>query len=359
MARRTWILPVFAAVTVVIALVAALRGGRRAVPAAADSTVTVARRTFASTVTAVGAVKPRIGAEVKVGSRLSGRVRRLRAAIGDQVKQGQVLAELETEELDAIIAQRRAEVQRDAATEKLAASEWERQQALLRDGSTTAAQADAAREQFTVAQAGHARALAALEHARVERSFTVIAAPISGTVASISTQEGETVAAGLSAPTFVTIVDLARLQVNAYVDEVDIGKVAVGQEVTFAVDAFPARDFAGRVAAIYPTATLQDNVVKYVVAVDITGGYAGQLRPDMTASVRIQLDSREVLAIPTRAIRREGGQSVVHVLDQRGAEKRTIRTGWRDGPWVEVVHGLQAGERVLLDPPATGGTGDR
>ncbi len=86
-----------------------------------------------------------------------------------------------------------------------------------------------ARREFDLAQrearAEHSRAIATLELARVERSFAVIRAPISGTIASVATQEGETVAAGLSAPTFVTIVDLARLQVHAYVDEVDIGKV--------------------------------------------------------------------------------------------------------------------------------------
>ena len=110
---------------------------------------------------------------------------------------------------------------------------------------------------------------AQLSEARVNLSYATITAPISGVIGSVTTQEGETVAAGLNAPTFVVIVDLDRLQVNAFVDEVDIGKVALGQRVTFNVDAFPAQDFTGAVAAIYPSATIQDNVVKYVVAIDI------------------------------------------------------------------------------------------
>jgi hypothetical protein len=134
----------------------------------------------------------------------------------------------------------------------------------------------------------------------------VLRAPIAGVVASVATQEGETVAAGLSAPTFVTIVDLERLQVDAYVDEVDIGRIQVGQRALFTVDAFPARDFSGRVAAIYPTATIQDNVVKYVVALDIDDDYRGLLRPEMTANVRIELESRDVLAVPSRAIQQQG-----------------------------------------------------
>jgi RND family efflux transporter MFP subunit len=213
-----------------------------------------------------------------------------------------------------------------------------------------------ARREFDLAQrearAEHARAIAARDAAQIERSYAVIRAPISGTIASVSTQEGETVAAGLSAPTFVTIVDLRRLQVHAYVDEVDIGEVRVGQVATFAVDAYPARDFSGKVDAVYPTATIQDNVVKYIVAVDIVDDSAYLLRPEMTASVRFALAEREVLAVPTRAIRRDGGRNVVFVRGDDGDVARPVRVGWRDGAWIEIVDGLRAGERVLLNPPA-------
>jgi multidrug efflux pump subunit AcrA (membrane-fusion protein) len=360
-----------------------------------NETALVEQRNMAATVIAIGALRPQIGAEVRVGSRISGRVQRLRANIGDRVTKGQVIAELETAELDAIVAEREAqlrladarlaaqdtsspeglaraaaEVARASATEQLTAAELERRQQLFATLGTTAADVESARERHLVARAQlatarrefdlaqrearaeHAGALASLERARVERSFTVIRAPISGTIASVATQEGETVAAGLSAPTFVTIVDLHRLQVHAYVDEVDIGKVHHGQDATFAVDAFPARDFAGRVAAIYPTATIQDNVVKYIVALDIADDSIALLRPEMTASVRITLQPRSALAIPARAIRRDGGQNVVVVRDGDGDTLRPVRIGWRDGSWVEIVDGLRAGERIVLAPPA-------
>jgi multidrug resistance efflux pump len=347
-------------------------------------------------------VKPRIGSEVRVGSRISGRVWKLRANIGDRVEQGQVIAELETAELDALIAQRRAElrlaeaklsafstlspeeegraradVTRFEAALKLAAEELARQQALLEQELVPRATADAARDRHAVARAelesarrtldliraGHTegrrqaeadveRARATLESATVDRSFTVLKSPIAGVVASVATQEGETVAAGLNAPTFVTIVDLERLQVHAYVDEVDIGKIETGQRAAFTVDAFPARDFGGRVSAIYPTATIQDNVVKYVVALDIGDEYAGLLRPEMTASVRIELAARSVLAVPVRAIRQVGGRSVVHVVNGDRLETRPVRVGWRDGAWAEVTEGLSESERILLNPPA-------
>jgi multidrug efflux pump subunit AcrA (membrane-fusion protein) len=370
-----------------------------------SGTVKVEERMFTPTIAAIGSVKPQIGAEVRVGSRISGQVRRLGANIGDRVQKGQVIAELETEELDALIAERRAElslataklvalasltpdavaqaeaeVARFEATAKNAAEVWQRQQILLRDSMITQAEADLARERNLVAQAQlesarralalvrtgnaeqrkqaeaeQARAQAALQSAAVDRSFTVIRSPISGHVASIATQEGETVAAGLNAPTFVTIVDLARLQVNAYVDEVDIGQVTVGQRAAFTVDAFPGRDFEAQVTAIYPSASIQDNVVKYVVALNILREYNGVLRPEMTASVQIRMPQRTVLALPTRALARESGRSVAYVVEDGRVEPRPVRLGRRDGAWVEVMQGLRAGQSVLLDPPTPGG----
>jgi multidrug efflux pump subunit AcrA (membrane-fusion protein) len=398
---KRWVAPILIATVVVIAALAWWRAGRSVDTADTAATVTVATRTFSTSVGAIGAIKPQIGAEVQVGSRISGRVARLGANIGDPVEKGQVIAELETAELDAVIAQRRAElklaesrlaafatltpeeiaqaqanVASFAAAATLATEDDARQQLLLADGLVSKAIADAARDRRLAAEAqleaarralavvsvGNAerrrqaeaeveRARAALDSALVDRSFTVLHAPISGVVASVATQEGETVAAGLSAPTFVTIVDLERLQVDAYVDEVDIGRVQPGQSAAFSVDAFPAHDFTGRVSAIYPTATIQDNVVKYIVALEITDDYVGLLRPEMTANVRIELESREVLAIPSRAIRQQDGRSVVYVIVNDRAEARPIRVGWRDGAWAEIVEGLDAGDRVLLDRP--------
>ena len=151
------------------------------------------------------------------------------------------------------------------------------------------------------------------------------------------------------------IVDLDRLQVNAFVDEVDIGKIGLGQRVTFNVDAFPAQDFTGAVAAIYPTATILDNVVKYVVAITIDDEHRRLLRPEMTASVRIKLEDAHRARIPSRAIRQEAGRSVVHVVAGEAIESRPIRIGWRDGPWAEVAEGLREGERILLNATTANG----
>ena len=140
--------------------------------------------------------------------------------------------------------------------------------------------------------------------------------------------------------------------VDAYVDEVDIGKVKVGQRAVFTVDAFPAMDFEGKVSAIYPKAVIQDNVVNYDVVVDIETSYHGLLRPEMTASVSILLERREdVLAVPAKAVQRERGKNVVYVTADDRTEPREIKAGWRDGQWIEVASGLEEGETVLLASP--------
>lgn len=340
-----------------------------ATAASAPATAEAAMREFSSVVTAIGAVKPQIGAEVRVGARLSGKLMRLPANIGDRVERGQVIAELESADLAATVARREAAVAvagakiGDAeARQKLSEATYQRQLALLRVSGTSQQLVDEALRETQSAAAGVQIAIrerelaeAQLREARVNLSYATITAPISGVIGSVTTQEGETVAAGLNAPTFVVIVDLDRLQVNAFVDEVDIGKIELGQRVTFNVDSFPAQDFTGRVAAIYPSATIQDNVVKYVVAIAIDDENRSLLRPEMTASVRIQLETRTVLAIPSRAIRQEGGRSVVHVVSGATTEIRPIRIGWREGPWAEIADGLSEGERILLNTTVTTG----
>jgi len=179
--------------------------------------------------------------------------------------------------------------------------------------------------------------------------YSTIRAPIAGIISSVSTQEGETVAAGLNSPTFVTIIDLGRLQVDAYVDETDIGKVRVGQEAFFTVDSFPDREFKASVQAIYPKAVIIDNVVYYDVVHRIEEPLTGQLRPEMTTNVTISLDTRKgVLAIPLRAVSREQGKSVVYVLQADQPVRRAVKTGWKDAEWIEVLSGLAEGEKVVI-----------
>jgi len=364
MTRRGVILVVLLAVAVAGGMLIWQSWSRRAREAEqAPTRVRVERRDFAATVLATGAVRPNVGAEVKVGARITGRLERLHANIGDLVERGQVIGELQKADLDAAVAQRRAEMAvgeariADArARLHVAELDLARQREMVAEGIATEQALDVAVRDHAVAMAAltlaerqRDAATAAAREAEVRLSYATIVTPIAGVVASVSTQEGETVAAGLNAPTFVTVIDLARLQVDAYVDEVDIGAVRPGLEAAFTVDAFPGREFLGEVSAIYPAAVIQDNVVNYDVVIEIATPYEGLLRPDMTASVMITLDRRSgVLAIPAAALVRERGRNVVWVERDGDPVAQEVAVGWKDAGFVEIASGLEEGDVVLL-----------
>jgi len=312
-------------------------------------TVPVVRRDIGSSVLATGIIKPMVGAEVKVGSRVSGVVKRLRAQIGDLVEAGQVIAELDDAEFKAKLDQNIAALERAEADLEYAVVNLERQRSLLKKNFTSRQQVDLAENAYKTAQAQVEQAKANVEFAKVQLGYTRIYAPISGVIASISTQEGETVAASLAAPTFVNLIDLKRLEVQTYVDETDIGKITTGLEAAFTVDTYPDTDFEGKVTAIYPKAVIQDNVVNYIVTVEITGFKDKILRPEMTASVTVFLETRkDVLAVPTSAITRERGERFVTVLENGNRVRRKVRVGWRDGGYTEIASGIREGEHVVI-----------
>jgi len=315
----------------------------------AFTTATVTRRDIGSTVLATGIIKPMVGAEVKVGSRISGVVRRLRAHIGDIVEAGQIIAELDDAELQARLNQNIAALEKARADLEYARVNLERQRSLLQKNFTSRQQVDLAENAYKVAQAQVEQAEANVEYARVQLGYTKIYAPISGVIASISTQEGETVAASLAAPTFVNIIDLKRLEVQTFVDETDIGKIRQGLEASFTVDTYADTDFKGKVMAIYPKAVIQDNVVNYIVTIEITDLQEKILRPEMTANVTVSLETRKnVLAVPTAAITRERGERYVTVLDGDKTEQREVRVGWKDNGYTEIISGVNEGEKVII-----------
>lgn len=312
-------------------------------------TAVVTRRDIGSSVLATGIIKPMVGAEVRVGSRVSGLVKNIYANVGDYVKKGQIIAELEPSELQAKYNQAYANWQNAVANFEYARLDLERQKSLIKQNYISQNQVDLAEKSFEVNKAQVEQSKANLEFARVQLDYTKITAPIAGVVASVSTQEGETVAASFAAPTFVTIIDLYRLEVWAYVDETDIGRIQVGQSATFTVDTYPDTDFEGAVTAIYPKAVIQDNVVNYVVTLKITDHKDKILRPEMTANVTIQLETRkDVLTIPLASIRRERGERFVTVLQGDRRNSRNVKTGWTSNGMIEITEGLKEGEQILI-----------
>jgi len=316
---------------------------------AAVETASVVRRDIRSSVLATGIIKPMVGAEVKVGSRISGVVSRLYANIGDFVRKGQLIAQLDTVELVARLTQNRAALESAKASLDYAKADLERQKALFQKNLISQQEYDAAVKSHRVAEAQLHQAEANLAFAEIQLDYARITSPISGIVASISTQAGEAVSASLSAPTFVTIIDLNRLEVQAFVDETDIGKVKVGLEASFTVDTYPDVEFKGKCTAIYPKAILQNNVVNYITTIAITDFGNRTLRPEMTASVSIFLGTRTgVLAVPNSSVKREKGERFVYVLEGDKLVRKTVKVGWKDSGYTEITSGLSEGEKVIV-----------
>jgi HlyD family secretion protein len=311
--------------------------------------VRVTRRDIGTAVKATGVIKPMTGAEVNVGSSVSGVVMRLFVKIGDHVIKGQPLAELDSREL---VARRDA----DAAALRVAQVNMEYAQVdLQRRRQLRAAQIisrselDLAEKTFSVAEQQGDQARATLADSNTQLGYTQIIAPISGVVSAVSTQEGETVAASFAAPTFVTLLDLSRLEVWAYVDETDIGRVRIGQKARFTVDTYGDREFDGTVTAIHPKAEIRDNVVDYVVVVRFTPPHDFVLRPEMTTTVKVDLERHvNVLALPIRGMRREGSRAFVLCRSASKTEQRWVGTGIRDDSYWEIVGGLHEGDEVLI-----------
>jgi RND family efflux transporter MFP subunit len=311
--------------------------------------VRVTRRDIGIAVKATGVIKPMTGAEVNVGSSVSGVVTRLFVQIGDHVLKGQPLAELDSREF---VARRDA----DAAALRVAQANFEyaqvdlRRKTQLHDAQIISrSDVDVAQKSFSVAQQQRDQASATLADSNTQLGYTQIIAPISGVVSAVSTQEGETVAASFAAPTFVTLLDLSRLEVWAYVDETDIGRIRMGQRARFTVDTYGDREFQGTVTAVHPKAEIRDNVVDYIVVVRFTPPRNFVLRPEMTTTVKVDLERHvQALALPIRAVRHEGSRAFVLCRDAGKTEPRWVSTGIRDDSYWEIVGGIREGDEVLI-----------
>ena len=312
-------------------------------------TLRITRTDLLESAVATGTVKSMVGAEVKVGSQLSGIVAKLKVNIGDQVKKGDVLALLDDAQWRARVESLKAQLASSIAEAEYARSEFERN-ARLPPGLLPALDLEQRRRNVKVKEAAVAEVRARLAESETQLSYTRITAPVSGTIGSVSTYEGETVAASLSAPTFVIIVDLSRLEVQAYVDETDIGRVRRGQQVQFHVDSFPDHELQGVIRAIYPKAQLINNVVNYVVIVDIADRQGLLLRPEMTAHVTFTLDRRDhVLSIPRSALLSEAGRTFVIARQGDGWTRKPVRTGLRTTQKIEIDAGVTEGEVIAAD----------
>ena len=333
---------------------------------------------------------------IKVGSEISGQVSRVFVDYNSRVTAGQPLAEIDPTRVAARVTQ--AEAQVDLARAALAQAEaalarsrtdieiqnrdYARREELTKRGFTSKTGLDqsanavaAARGSVQSAAAGvvSARAQirqrqAELQSARLDLNRTRILAPTSGTVINKLVEPGATVAASFQTPNLFEIAaDMSVMQVEASVDEADIGEVRVGQPVRFTVDAYPDQSFPATVRQIRTSATETQNVVSYFVILQVRNP-EGKLLPGMTANVEIVTGARPaVLRVPAAALRfrpREGDRPEDKAAAEGGSKRQTavwlttadpykpqrrvVRVGLRGEEFVEVVGGLKPGERVLV-----------
>ena len=335
------------------------------------STARVTRGDLVETVEATGTLDA--VTTVQVGSQVSGTIASLQADFNSVVKKGQVIARLDpsllqaqVDQAEATIVRLQADVERARVSLDDARLKLERARALFAEGlipradletaETTERQADAS---VKAAQAQVMQARASLNQNLVNLGHTVITAPVDGIVISRNVDVGQTVAASMSAPTlFVIAKDLTRMQVEASIDEADIGRIQPGQAVTFRVDAYPRESFMGTVVQVRLEPQVVQNVVSYVTVIDVPN-LDGKLKPGMTANVEIEIArADDVLIVPNAATRFQPEAQAAGTPARRGNRVWTLRdgqlqpvrieTGITNGTATAVVGGqLQEGTQVV------------
>ena len=202
----------------------------------------------------------------------------------------------------------------------------------------------------------------ALADAQQRLTDTRIYSPIDGVVTRRDVQVGQIVARGIvtvgGGTSLMTVSDLSRMFVKANVDESDIGALKesgrVGQQVIFSVDAYPGRQFRGRVHRITPRGNTESNVITYTVKIEILGPDKQLLMPKMTVNVKILANRRKkALLLPNNAINYEDDKTCVELLRKGKKEKRFVKLGLNDGLQAEVLSGLAEGDEVALSKPQT------
>jgi HlyD family secretion protein len=241
---------------------------------------------------------------VQVGSQVSGILQKVNVDFNDKVRKDQIIAQIDPTFLEASVRDAEASLQRTTAQYNEAKRSFERIKTLLDKNLASQADYDAALAQYEANDATRKQSIAQVERARINLRYATIKSPIDGVVISRAVDVGQTVAASLSAPTLFTIAnDLTKMQVQANVDEADIGKVENEQEVSFTVDAYPEQTFHGKVRQVRLSPKMEQNVVNYTVIIDVPNPEL-KLMPGMTATVTIMINKKEaVLKVPTVALR--------------------------------------------------------
>src|SRR5580765_6099547 len=331
---------------------------RRSAPEIQVNTSPITRGDIVDTVGASGTLQA--VTTVQVGSQVSGNISFLGADFNSIVKKGQVIARLDPSLFDAQLQQARANLQQTRANLTKAQSDLERSKVMLTDAqqkytrakelaaksllpqsdldaakiAVDSAQATLSSADATVnqSQAAVSQSQASVNQNQVNLDHTVIEAPIDGIVIQRSVDVGQTVAASMQAPTlFVIAADLTKMQVNANIDEADVGRIRPGQHVTFHVDAYPTETFEGTVSQVRLQPVVVQNVTTYGTVIDVPNPQL-KLKPGMTANVKVEIAKRsDTLRVPNSALRFRPTAELFAALNQEVPPEATAGAGRRAG----------------------------
>jgi macrolide-specific efflux system membrane fusion protein len=340
------------------------------------------------TVLASGVVKAY--KQVSVGAQASGQIKVLRVALGDQVRQGQAIAEIDSmtqqnalRAAQADLANFRAQLQAALATTRQAKLAFARQQTMFRQDASSRedyelaeAAMNSGRANITALTAQIDKSTIAVDTAKVNLNYTRIVAPMDGVVVAVVAQQGQTVNANQSTPTIIKLARMDTVTIKTQISEADVTKVKAGQHVFFTILGEPERRYNTTLRAIEPApdSILQDETASSSAASGATASAIyynglldmpnqdGKLRISMTAQVNIVLaEATNAILIPATALGRRDadGRYTVRVIGQDGqAAPRKIRVGLNTTANVQVLEGLAAGEKVVTGEAASAdGTG--
>lgn len=362
-----------AGILVIVAAVAAFLVFRNKGGETKYKTEKITRGDITTSVTATGTVNA--VTTVLVGTQVSGTIKKIYVDFNSPVKKGQLIAQIDPALFEEQVAQAKANllaakanVEKAEATLTDAKRSRERNAALFSknliarsDLDTADTNHETAKASVSAAKASVAQADAALRNAQTNLGYTRIVSPVDGTVVSRNVDVGQTVAASFQTPTLFTIAqDLTKMQINTSVDEADIGKVQVGQEVEFTVDAYADITFNGKVGQVRIAPITVQNVVTYDVVVMVDNPDV-KLKPGMTANVSITImEKKDIVRIPNPALRfRPSGvartkqlqkDAGVWVLEKGKPKRLPVEIGISDGSFTELVAGeLREGQDVITE----------
>jgi HlyD family secretion protein len=374
-----------------VALYAFASGGTKIDP---SKLAKVEKGDLAKSVVATGKIEPITKVEIK--SKASGIVKKLYVEYGDKVKKGQLLAELDKEEIQARVDQARAQLEASSASLNgtradlerakvdaegpdvpLLKRAYERAKGMAKEGVVSASALDDAQKNYEMslnkqnvskaqlqvlqAKIGQSQAQVAQDRANLKQldeqlGYTTVTSPIDGIVLSRDVEVGDAVSSilvlGSSATLVMTLGDTSEVYVKGKVDESDIGKVYMGQAARIKVESYKDKTFTGKVNKISPMGVEKDNVTTFEVRVSINNP-EGVLKANMTANAEVILEEhKSVLQIPEGAILYDKDKKAsVEVPDAKGKEgkrKVAVNIGISNGAKTELLGGLKEGDQVVL-----------